>query len=91
MSDRESGLVSDKAIRGISSRSDLATFVHQLARECKSNGGQWENTTLPTFLEAMGAWIEDMPGYYEFRGQAVPEAPSWQTFAEILAAARTYE
>lgn len=90
MSDGEIWLP-DKALRGITSRSDLAAFVHQLARDCQSNAEQWENASLPTFLEAMGAWIEDMAGYCESRGQPVPETPSWQTFAEILAAARMYE
>jgi hypothetical protein len=45
-------------------------------------GGGWANPTLERFLEALAAYTADAE---------LPEQPSWQTFATILAAAKVYE
>lgn len=37
-----------------------------------------------SFLEAMGAWIEDT-------GQPSADPPTWKTFGDILMAGRVYE
>lgn len=70
---------------------DLAQFVRDLLREYRADADAWENTTLPDFLEAMSAWIDDMDGWYANRGEAMPDQPSWATFAQILGAATVYE
>lgn len=44
----------------------------------------WQNRDLVRFLEAMHAWAADM-------GDRLPETPSWQGFANLLAAAKVYE
>ncbi|MBM7117747.1 DUF7660 family protein [Archangium primigenium] len=77
--------------RDVQSREDLARFVRGLAQALEQHPEAWENATLPRFLEAMSAWIEDMDGYYQNQGAAVPTRPEWRTFAEILSAARVYE
>ena len=53
--------------------------------------GQGELRDLPAFLEAMAAWVEDMEGYYQNRGEELPDQPRWRTLGEILLAARVYE
>jgi hypothetical protein len=32
-----------------------------------------------------------MEGYYNNRGEAMPETPDWQTLGQMLLAARVYE
>lgn len=46
--------------------------------------GGWENSDLPSFLDAMASWIEDM-------GDRLPTSPTWETFYDILSAAKIYE
>ena len=76
---------------GVTTREELAVFVALLAREAQQMPKVWENTDLRSFLEALAAWINDMDGYFMNRGEQVPEQPSWRTFAQMLAAATTYE
>ncbi|MGH7970069.1 MAG: DUF7660 family protein, partial [Limisphaerales bacterium] len=45
----------------------------------------------PHFLEALGAWVQDMDGYYRNQGKPVPEQLDWKTFSDILMAAKMYE
>ncbi|MFC3831715.1 MULTISPECIES: hypothetical protein [Deinococcus] len=70
---------------------DLAEFVRHLLRDYQADAGTWENITLPDFLQAMSAWIDDIGGWYANRGEAIPDHPSWATFAQILGAATVYE
>ena len=78
-------------IEKIQSRTDLAAFVEELAEGLRSGKVMWENADLPSYLEAMAAWIADMDGYYANIGKSCPEEPSWRTLAEILLAASQYE
>lgn len=76
----------------IRSREDLVRFLRDLHAKLSDGADPaWEDRTLPQYLEAAAAWIEDMPGYYENRGESPPDQPSWRTIAQIFAAARTYE
>ena len=76
---------------GIKSRQDLAAFVIELSRSYEEIGDFWENDRLDIFLEALGGWTEDMDGYFKNRGEACPENPSWNLFAQMLLAAMIYE
>ncbi len=75
----------------VRSRQDLAAFIRSMRTELLERSVTWENDDLPSFLEALSAWTDDMDGYYANRGKPVPEQPSWNTFAEMLTAARVYE
>ncbi len=75
----------------IATREDLVKFIQSLANESSSASSNWENEDLPSFLEAMAAWIEDMDGYYQNQGEPTPNQPSWKTIGEILKAATIYE
>jgi hypothetical protein len=46
---------------------------------------------LAGYLEALGAWVEDMNGYYQAKGGAIPLQPSWKMLGQILLAAKVYE
>lgn len=56
-----------------------------------NNPQAWENADLGRFLEAFEAWVRDMDGYFENRGEQTPAEPSWSLLATILSAARSYE
>jgi hypothetical protein len=75
----------------VTTREELAAFVALLAREAQQTPKDWENTDLPSFLEALSAWINDMDGYFINRGEQVPAQPSWRTLAQMLSAATVYE
>jgi len=75
----------------VHTREDLALFVQELAHSLRTKPQEWENVSLPEYLEAMAAWIEDADGYYANAGKPVPQQPSWQNLAEILLAAKHYE
>jgi hypothetical protein len=80
-----------QAVEDIQTQQDFAAFVQALLGDLRDNPQQWNNRDLPTFLEGLAAWVEDMDGYYQNRQEAIPKQPSWKTLGQILLAARTYE
>lgn len=75
----------------IQTREDFARFVRRLSDELAAGGCDWENDTLPNYLDALAAFSESIEGYFLHRKQAMPVQPSWKLMAEILLAARVYE
>ncbi|MEQ9861123.1 hypothetical protein OI450_03590 [Pectobacterium cacticida] len=75
----------------ISSKDDLVKLISALAKDFKENPDEWENKDLPSYLEAIASWIEDMDGYYENTNQPIPKDTNWKVFADILMAAKVYE
>lgn len=81
----------EDAVSEVASRHDLADFIDALRVELQSGSRAWRNVTVEQYLEAMSAWVREMPGYYINRGEPVPEVPDWRLIAQILAASRLYE
>lgn len=57
------------------------------------SGGEpadWENVTVPRYLGALAAWLEDADGYYANRGVPVPWN-GWEVLADAVRAAAVYE
>ncbi|WP_420822752.1 DUF7660 family protein [Streptomyces atratus] len=54
-------------------------------------GDAWENNTLATFLEALAAWVDDSPGWYQNFGKDLPAGDDWTFIARALQAAKVYE
>ena len=75
----------------IGSRDDFVALVKAMSKDLRENPSTWENASLESFLEALGAWVEDMDGYYINQGKPVPTQPDWKVAADMLMAARTYE
>ncbi|MET7845724.1 hypothetical protein ABZT45_45935 [Streptomyces sp. NPDC005356] len=75
----------------VDSREDLAAFVRSLHRSHAEDGSSWENADLPSFLEALAAWIDDADGWYSNTGREVPASGDWMFFARALRAATSYE
>ena len=72
-------------------RLELADVIGQLRDSLAREPGSWENSDLDTFLDALAAWTRDMDGWFKNRGEPLPDVPSWELFAHMLLAARTYE
>jgi hypothetical protein len=51
----------------------------------------WTNADLPSFLEAMAAWSQDMDGFHADTGQNPSKVPVWRMMADMLMGARLYE
>ena len=81
----------DEMVEQIKSHSDFVAFSHALHKDLIEKPEGWENRDLAAFLEALGAWVEDMNGYYQARGDAIPLQPSWKMLGQILLAAKVYE
>lgn len=71
------------AAANLSTRLELAAFIGQLSRDLEANGAEWENDTLPRFLEAMQAWVSD--------NEKLEDEPRWRMMAKALHAASIYE
>jgi len=75
----------------VKTRQDLVEFIAVLRQDLETNPDNWENPTLPRFLEAMGAWVESMDRFYRNQGVEFSEHQPWELFAAMLLAARVYE
>lgn len=75
----------------VRTKRDFVKFVSALQDDLVQNPEAWENASLDRFLDALGAWIGDMDGWFLNRGEPVPEQPDWSMVASMLMAARTYE
>lgn len=75
----------------VNTKEDFIEFLEFLSSNAKNNLGEWENKDLPSYLESMASWIEDMDGYYLNQRLPIPENINWTFIADILMAARIYE
>jgi hypothetical protein len=75
----------------IRTREDLARFVRLLRDDLLQNGDAWENPTLDRYLEALGAWVADLEGYFNNQNMVEPRQPSWDLVGKMLFAATVYE
>jgi len=57
-------------------RDELVAVVQELAREVHAGQTEeWENVTLPAYLEALAGWLKSYENAYINTGRAVPENP----------------
>jgi hypothetical protein len=75
----------------ITCKDDFVFFIESLQDDLKNNPTEWENKTLEDYLDAIGAWTDDMDGYYSNVGIDMPAHIDWKVFATILVAAKMYE
>jgi hypothetical protein len=75
----------------VNSKSDFVQFVEGLCADLAENPDEWENPTLDRFLDAIAAWAAASDNYYRNTAHPVSDNVSWRFFAEVLAAARSYE
>lgn len=69
-------------------RESFFKFVRALIDDRSLNSGEWQNTTVETFLEASLAWAEDTD---MGESQGLSKEPSWEAFAVFLYCGKIYE
>ncbi|MBA0219210.1 MULTISPECIES: DUF7660 family protein [Pectobacterium] len=74
----------------VKNKEDIVKLINFLANDVRKNPNKWENNDLPTYLEAMASWIEDMDGFYKNMNRPEPNI-DWAGLADILQAAKIYE
>ena len=68
----------------------VALLRRLLAEWSEGTPADWENVTVPQWLDALAAWLDDCDGLYPNLGQPVPSDP-WQIVRDAVQAARIYE
>lgn len=76
---------------GVHGRRGLSAFLSAASRDFVENPEDWENADIPSFLEAMAAWVIDCDGFFRRNGESPPSDDVWATIAKVVAAARVYE
>lgn len=73
-------------------RPTFVQFLSLLHEDYLSNKEDWENITLDTFLEALGAYAKDIQQVYNNTNQDIDaNIPTWKVFSDILKGAKIYE
>ncbi len=76
----------------VTDRQTFIKFLELLRKDFFNNPENWENKTLPDFLEALRAYTEDIQGYYDNMNLNVnADKPEWSTFSDIFKGATIYE
>jgi hypothetical protein len=76
----------------IQSKDDFSAFIQLLLQNYRAFPEEWENAELESFLQALGAFAEELQHYYaNIKADVDLKSPTWRVFADILLAARVYE
>ena len=76
----------------VTDRRTSIKFLDLLRKDFSGNPENWENKTLPDFLEALSAYTEDVQGYYDnMKLNVNTDKADWSTFANIFKGAKVYE
>ncbi|GIM59515.1 hypothetical protein ACILDT_05440 [Capnocytophaga canis] len=76
----------------VNTREDFAKFLEMLKNNLEHNPQDWENTTLPDFLDALSRYTEDIQQYYANTNQDIDaNIANWSVFADIFKGAMIYE
>jgi len=78
-------------MKSINSKEEFMEHLSSLISELEHNPEKWENKSLPEYLEALKAWVNDMDGYYKNINYNTPQNVNWGIFADMLTAAKIYE
>ncbi|GET45553.1 DUF7660 family protein [Capnocytophaga felis] len=76
----------------VNTRQDFVKFLEMLKNNLEHAPEDWENTTLPDFLDALSRYTEDIQQYYSNTNQNIDaNVPNWGIFADIFKGAMLYE
>jgi hypothetical protein len=76
----------------VTDRQTFIKFLDLLRKDFLDNPENWENKTLPDFLEALSAYTKDVQGYYDnMKLDIKADKPDWSTFSDIFKGATIYE
>ena len=62
-----------------------------MVKDFRTNSSSWENQDIPSFLEAVAAWTDDMDGFYANQNKSLPSNIPWKVLAQVFYAAKVYE
>lgn len=74
---------------GLAGRQQLVDAINELLTEL-DGATEWENDSLPAYLEALNALLGSIENAYTNTGSPVPDDP-WAIMARALLGARYYE
>ncbi|HUE58227.1 MAG TPA: hypothetical protein VMO88_01460 [Acidimicrobiales bacterium] len=73
----------------VGGREAAAVTAKELAVEARG-ATAWENTELPSYLEALGAWLSECVGFYANQRRVRP-SNAWVVIRDAMRAATIYE
>ncbi|MCW3818053.1 hypothetical protein ONA91_26750 [Micromonospora sp. DR5-3] len=92
MNPYESGRFAEtSALDPVASPADVARIVEEMLADLEAHPGEWENTSLETFLDALSRSLRGLPQLYRNLGEDFPDPPTWKQLAEALVMATGYE
>ena len=76
-------------IEKIGCKADFIHFLNLLSKDFKKNPQEWENQTIPEFLEQMASWVED---YSTCPANKIEwERVDYKVLAQIIYMGKIYE
>ena len=75
----------------ITSTEEFEYFLKCLSHDYTKNQGDWENSDLLSYLDALSRYVPVMENYYQNIGENIKVEATWRMVAEILLAASVYE
>ena len=76
----------------VTDRQTFIKFLELLRKDFLDNPENWENKTLPDFLELLNAYTKDVQGYYDnMKLDIKSDKLDWSTFANIFKGAKNDE
>ena len=81
----------DRSINNISTKEDFMSFLKALRDDRRTNGREWENPQIDSYLDGIVSWVEDMDGYYHNMGMDIPTNINWSFIATLFYVGKIYE
>lgn len=75
----------------IRTREDFVRFIYTLKEDTHINTDEWENKDIPSYLESIASWVEDMDGYYKNMNMKPPRDVDWKFLATLFYVGKIYE
>jgi hypothetical protein len=75
----------------IQTKHELADFIYQLADQIRGGVIPIDNYTVPNYLEALAACINNFDGFYLNRGISPESVGPYQLLADALDSATVYD
>ena len=78
-------------VASVHTRDDVVRVVERMLEDLRAHPDEWENATLPRFLDGLVVSLGALDGLYANRDEALPAQPTWRVLAEVLIMASGYE
>jgi hypothetical protein len=89
--DEDCGVAGCPSAPAVRHKDRLVAAVRELVADWSDGPpANWDNHSLPDYLESLAAWLEDCDGYYAERGVLIPWN-GWEVVQNAMRAATVYE